>query len=153
MLEFIESADEVIALRVSHKITGADLDRIMDRLDERMAKHGTVHVFVETHKIDGIELSGLASYMARATPLFAQLNRFGRVAVVADQAWVRVGTRIESAVLPLIQGLSCRLLAKSINRIKGLASRCKPAAAVWPSIRKPHHVDTFMRIQPGRGRA
>jgi hypothetical protein len=40
--------------------------------------------------------------MARAMPLFGRLNRFGRVAVVADQAWVRVGTRVESAVLPHI---------------------------------------------------
>jgi hypothetical protein len=102
MLEFIEGADDLIALRVSHKITGTDLDAIMDRLDERMAKHATVHVFVETHEIDGIELSGLRSYMARALPLFGQLNRFGRVAVVADQTWVRVGTRVESAILPSI---------------------------------------------------
>lgn len=27
---------------------------------------------------------------------------FGRVAVVADQAWVRIGTRLESALLPSI---------------------------------------------------
>jgi hypothetical protein len=40
--------------------------------------------------------------MTRAMPLFGKLDRFGRVAVVADQAWVRVGTRIESALLPNI---------------------------------------------------
>jgi hypothetical protein len=102
MLELIEGPDDVIALRVSHKITSTDLDAIMDRLDERMAKQATVHVFVETHEIDGIELSGLRSYMTRAIPLFGQLNRFGRVAVVADQTWVRVGTRVESAILPSI---------------------------------------------------
>ena len=35
-------------------------------------------------------------------PLFGKLTRFGRVAVVADQTWVRIGTRVESAVLPFI---------------------------------------------------
>jgi hypothetical protein len=102
MFDLIDSQDDVIALRVSDKITGADLDAIMDRLDKVMAKHDKVHVFVETHSINGIEVSSLPSYMARAMPLFGKLDRFGRVAVVADQAWVRVGTRLESAVLPNI---------------------------------------------------
>lgn len=102
MIELIDSADDVIALRVTGKITGNDLDAIMDRLDEVMAAHEKVHVFVETHSIDGIELSGLPGYMKRAMPLFGKLSRFGRVAVVADQAWVRVGTRLESALLPFI---------------------------------------------------
>jgi hypothetical protein len=67
-----------------------------------MATHDKVHIFVETKGIDGIEVSGLPGYVARALPLFGKLGRFGRVAVVADQAWVRCGTRIESAILPFI---------------------------------------------------
>ena len=100
MFKLIDSVGEVIAVQVSGKITGADLDAIMDRLDEVMSKHETVHVFVETNLITGIEVSSLPSYMSRAMPLFGKLDRFGRVAVVADQAWVRVGTRLESALLP-----------------------------------------------------
>ena len=99
----IDAPDDVIALRVSGKITGTDLDAIMDRLDAVMAAHDKVNVFVETHGIDGIELSGLPSYLQRAMPLFGKLDRFGRVAVVADQAWVRAGTRLESALLPKIR--------------------------------------------------
>ena len=103
MHEFIDSSDDVIALQVSQKITGNDLQMIMDRLDDVMARHDKVHVFVETQSIDGIEVSSLPSYMARAMPLFGKLSCFGRVAVVADQAWVRVGTRLESALLPNIR--------------------------------------------------
>lgn len=103
MLEFIDSNDDVLAVRVSHKVTGSDLDSIMDRLDRLFAEHDKVNVFVETRAIDGIELSGLPSYTARALPLLGKLNRFGRVAVVADQAWVRAGTRLESAMLPFVR--------------------------------------------------
>ena len=103
MHEFISSADDVIALKVSGKITGGDLDAIMDRLDSVMENHEKVHVFVETQAIHGIEISALPSYAARAMPLFGQLGRFGRVAVVADQAWVRFGTQIESMILPGIE--------------------------------------------------
>ena len=102
MIEMIASVDDVIALRVSDTITGSNLEAIMDRLDAVMGAHDKVHVFVETHAIDGIQLDGLLSYMKRAMPLFGKLDRFGRVAVVADQAWVRIGTRLESALLPFI---------------------------------------------------
>ena len=102
MFELLESPDDVLAVRISHKITGKALDAIMDRLDRLLARHETVHVFVETESIDGIELSSLPGYVARALPLFGKLRRFGRVAVVADQAWVRLGTQIESAMLPFI---------------------------------------------------
>jgi len=102
MLELLDTPDDVLAVKIAHKITGEDLDAVMDRLDAAMGRHDKVHVFVETQQIDGIELSGLPSYMSRALPLFGKLNRFGRVAVVADQAWIRAGTRMESALLPNI---------------------------------------------------
>ena len=103
MLEQLDRVDDVLAIRISHKITGADLDAVMDRLDALMASRDKVHVFVETQGIDGIELSSLPGYIARALPLFGKLDRFGRVAVVADQAWIRAGTRLESAMLPNIK--------------------------------------------------
>jgi len=103
MLEQLDSVDNVLAIRISRKITGADLDAIMDRLDALMASRDQVHLFVETQGIDGIELSSLPGYIARALPLFSKLDRFGRVAVVADQAWIRAGTRLESAMLPNIK--------------------------------------------------
>lgn len=102
MLELMDAGDDVIAVKVAGKITGADLDAIMARLEDVMRRREKVHVFVETSSIDGIEISALPSYTARAMPLFTKLNRFGRVAVVADQAWIRMATRIESAILPLI---------------------------------------------------
>jgi hypothetical protein len=102
MLEMIASPDDVIALKVSGSIKGDELDTIMDRLDSVMTSHDKVHVFVETRGIAGLELASLPHYFSRAMPLFGKLNRFGRVAVVADQAWIRLGTRLESAVLPMI---------------------------------------------------
>ena len=102
MLEFIESPDDAIALKISGAINGKDLDSIMDRLDAFMERHDKVHIFVETQGISSLELASLPHYFSRAMPLFGKLNRFGRVAVVSDQAWIRVGTRIESALLPFI---------------------------------------------------
>jgi hypothetical protein len=108
MLAFIDSRDDAIAVRLSGKITGDDLERVMDRIDRLMAGTGTVHVFVETVGIEAIEIGGLPSYFARAMPLIGKLSRFGRVAVVADQPWVRFATRLESALLPGISYIYAR---------------------------------------------
>jgi hypothetical protein len=106
MLELIETRDDVLAVTISGQITGDDLATTMERLEEAFARHDKVHVFVETRSLAGIELSDLAAHVARAMPMFGKLQRFGRVAVVADQAWVRGATRVESVVLP---GISYRV--------------------------------------------
>ncbi|NLA68660.1 MAG: STAS/SEC14 domain-containing protein [Gammaproteobacteria bacterium] len=102
MLEFIQSPDDVVAVSIAERVTGEDLAAAMDRLDACLAAHDPVHVFVETRALEAIEVSGLGAHIARAMPLFGKLRSFGRVAVVADQAWVRAGTRIESALLPFV---------------------------------------------------
>jgi len=110
MHEFIETPDDVLAVTVSGRITGEDLDAMIERLEQAFDGHKKVHVFVETRSLDAIELRGLASYLPRALPMFAKLHRFGRVAVVADQTWVQVAARVESAVLP---GISYRTFEPS----------------------------------------
>ncbi|MGJ4801862.1 STAS/SEC14 domain-containing protein [Luteimonas sp. SDU82] len=102
MHEFIPTADDVIALSISHEVASADLEAMLDRLEARLERHGQVHVFVETRSIDGIALSGLGAHTARAMPLLGKLAKFGRIAVVADQSWIRAATRLESAMLPLV---------------------------------------------------
>jgi stage II sporulation SpoAA-like protein len=102
MHELIESPDDVIAVKLSQSIDGNDLEAIMDRVDDIMSRNEKIHVFVETQAIQGLQLSALPHHMSRAMPMFGKLGRFGRVAVVADQAWMRLATRMESAVLPFV---------------------------------------------------
>ncbi|HEU4651404.1 MAG TPA: STAS/SEC14 domain-containing protein [Croceibacterium sp.] len=128
MMTFIDSTGDILAVEVSGKITGADLDAVMDKLDEAMAAHDKVHVFVETRAIGGLELASLPGYFARALPLLGKLDRFGRVAVVADQAWIRAGTRLESAMLP---NLSYRVYMpgerdEALAWVKGAAAQVPP---------------------------
>jgi hypothetical protein len=102
MLEFIKSPDDVLAVKLTNTITGKDLDAIVDRIEDMFVKPGKIHFYVETKGIESLELSALPHHFSRSFPLFSKMDRFGRVAVVADQAWVRVLTRFESAVLPFV---------------------------------------------------
>ena len=93
MIRLLDSPDDVIALEVSNKISGADLDAVMDRLDAVMASHAKVHVFMETREIDGIEVTcmdvAMPVVMARASDFgltglesAAELDRDGHHPVV-----------------------------------------------------------------------
>ena len=102
MHEFIRSPDDTLAVKLTGTITGEDLEAVMDRTDAIMAKHDKINVYCETQAIEGLQISAMPHHMTRAFPLFGKLDRFGRVAVVADQAWMRAATRLESAMLPNI---------------------------------------------------
>ena len=102
MLEFIKAPEDVVAVKITGTITGKDLDAVTDRVKELIAKPGKIHIYIETRGIEGIELAALPHHLNRTFPLFNKMDRFGRVAVVADQAWVRVLTRFESAALPYV---------------------------------------------------
>ena len=102
MHKFIKSPDDVLAVTYSGSITGNDLDAALDRLEAMLAKPGKVHFFIEMKKLEGLELAAMPHHWSRSLPLFGKLDRFGRVAVVADQGWMRVLTRLESAMLPNI---------------------------------------------------
>jgi hypothetical protein len=106
MHEFIETRSDVLALTMSGRITTADLDAVMDRLEKAWDDHERVHVFVETRALDSIAFDALTTYVPRALPMFGKLDRFGRVAIVADQALIRGASRVESALLP---GVSYRV--------------------------------------------
>jgi hypothetical protein len=102
MHHFLDGPADVLAVELSGTITEEDLDAIMDRADDILAHHSQMHVFVQTERIGGIQLSGLAHHLGRSVPMLGHLHRFGRVGVVADQLWMRVATRIESALLPYV---------------------------------------------------
>lgn len=99
MHEFIKSPDDVLAMTYKGTITGEDLDAALDRLESMLAKPGKIHFFIEMRGVQ-LEFSAMPHHFSRSFPLFSKLDRFGRVAVVADQTWIRVLTRLESAMLP-----------------------------------------------------
>jgi hypothetical protein len=100
MLETLPSASDVIAIRLSGKLGRKELDPIVDRLEAALAEHDKTHVYAEVTDFGGIEIADLLHYLGRALPFFRKLDRFGRVAVVSDQAWLRAAAKVESALLP-----------------------------------------------------
>jgi len=102
MIEFIKSADDVIALKITGKLMREELEKATALLEESLAAREKTHVYVEIENYHGFDLGILPDYLPHAFAMMKQLDRFGRVAVVSEQRWIRWATRLESALLPHI---------------------------------------------------
>lgn len=103
MLEFLPSSPDVIALRVGGRLAAGELDEVVARVERSLEERETTHLFVEVDAFSGLELGASPAYLPRAAAMLGKLRRFGRVAIVAGQGWVRWASRIESALLPGIR--------------------------------------------------
>lgn len=102
MIQLIPTAEDVIAFKISGRLSRDELTRIADLVEPSLEAHEKTHVFVEVEDFTGFELSALDEYLPRAFHMLSKLERFGRVAVVSDLRWVRWATKFESALLPHI---------------------------------------------------
>jgi hypothetical protein len=100
MYEILPSREDVIALRCSGRLDRAELEAMTDLIEQALEARETTHVYAELIDISGFDTDGIGDLMKRAGRMMGKLRRFGRIAVVADQAWVRWAARFESAVLP-----------------------------------------------------
>ena len=103
MLEYLKSADDVLAFRIGGKPGAAELDDVVQRVERALQANAKTHMYMEVIEFGGFDLGSYLRHLPRSIAMLGQLDRFGRIAVVADQGWIRVWTRIESALLPGIR--------------------------------------------------
>ena len=100
MMEYLPSREDVIAIRCGGRLERGELDTYMDRLEASLAARPKTHFFVEVVDFDGLDMTGLGDALKRSGTYFRNLDRIGRVGIVADQSWIRWAAQIESALLP-----------------------------------------------------
>ncbi len=102
MLEILPGADDVIAIKLSGRLTKDDIGRCYDLLEAALDRNIKTHLFVEMDERWSWDGNGLFQDIQRGIKLIGRLEKMGRVAVVSDQTWVRWAAKIESALLPHI---------------------------------------------------
>lgn len=107
MLEYLPTPEDVIAVRIAGKVSREELESMIDRMLRSLDEGERTHVFVEVTQLAGLELEGMGEHLRRSLPVMGRLRKFGRIAVVADQTWLRWASRIESAVLPFVSYEVC----------------------------------------------
>ena len=102
MIDYIQTAGDVIALKICGRLERDELEQITSRVETSLAARPKTHLYVEIEDYRGFDPAALLDYLPHAFAMLKQLDRFGRVAIVSDHSWIRWAARLESALLPHI---------------------------------------------------
>jgi hypothetical protein len=102
MLNIIEDSGDFIALEMEGKLRSEEIGQVVDLMEKATDANEKTHLFAEVRNFSGVEMAGVADHLKNSMPLFKKLDRFGRIAIVSDQTWVRAIAKVESLVLPNI---------------------------------------------------
>ena len=86
-----EPGTPVVEIEVEGKVTDADLKATMQRLQEDLERHGKTRILEVIGNFGGIEAQAIWTDLRLGLPL---MKKVGRVAVVADQAWIRAASHL-----------------------------------------------------------
>lgn len=100
MLNFLASKENVIAAEVGGRLSRAEMEELLDRVEAAVETNDETHLFCAIADYDGFETGGFAQMMSRGWKLVGKREKLGRIAIVTDTGWLRWATRIESALIP-----------------------------------------------------
>lgn len=104
MLELLPSpGPDVVAFRVSGKVTAEDVETAWASLDAALDEAETIGLYAEIVGLGGVTLDGLVKDLAMGLKQIGQLRRFARYAVVSDAGWLRAVADVEGKLLPGIE--------------------------------------------------
>lgn len=100
MMEILETEPGVIAAKFSGRLRREEIEEITTLVERSLEEHERTHIYVEIHDNFSVDLAAIAANAPRGAAMLTKLDRFGRIAVVTEERWVRWATKIESAILP-----------------------------------------------------
>jgi len=100
MLIITPLTDRALEIIAEGNFSGADVAPAFNRLAAILDDTPRLDLFVDVRGSPSIALSVFGEEMKHIPLIFRLIRQLDRVAIVADAAWVRTASRIESAVIP-----------------------------------------------------
>lgn len=100
MIDYLEAGPDVFAVRCEGKLEQDEILTCLARLENALDARDQTHVFAEVVAFGGIGLDAIATSFSWTGDWLRRLGKFGRIAIVADQSWIRWIAKLESALLP-----------------------------------------------------
>lgn len=122
MLEYLDYGPDLFAVRCGGRIERAELDACLERLKAALDGSDKTHIYAEVIGFGGLSADALAAGVQWLPGWLRRLDRIGRVAIVADQNWVRWAAKVESALLPKVryETFETREKDRALDWVKGL---------------------------------
>lgn len=100
MLEIVKTTANRIDIKLSGKITSAEMAIALDDLIEASEFIENGKMFYVIEDLHFPELGALAVEFSRLPKLIGLISKFDKCAVLADASWLRTIAEIESALIP-----------------------------------------------------
>jgi hypothetical protein len=100
MMDYLDSKPDVFAVRCGGRLEQAEVEECLTRLRSALDANAKTHIYAEIVDLGGMSAESLVAGFKWASEWLGKLDRFGRVAIVADQTWIRWAAKAESALLP-----------------------------------------------------
>jgi hypothetical protein len=106
MISILDLGLDVIAYRVDGKVHSADIERVFQELDVRLASGKPFRVYAEVVSIPGITLPALLKDLKLAAKRLDTIGRLERAALVTDNQWIRMAVPFDDKT---IRGVHARV--------------------------------------------
>lgn len=93
--------DRILGMRIGGKVSAADLEPVLARLDVLLAGQEPLRAYVEVADVEGVSTDALIRDVQYGLAHFKSLlTRFEKVAVVTDKGWVKRLSQLENLLMP-----------------------------------------------------
>lgn len=100
MIDISKLAPNVHQVQITGKLQSSDMQQVIELAETVTSSTEKANIVLTVDSIEGFEWSVVGKEVAHLPALFRMLLQLDRIAVVADQVWIRTAARIESALLP-----------------------------------------------------
>lgn len=137
MFEQLSAPNHVMALRFSGKLTGQDIKDYKPVLEDKLAKHEQLGVYIDFIGLSDINADALIEGTKADLEFFSHISQFSRCAFVSDKEWPQAMIGFMNPMLPTLE-------------MKVFKPDQRDAAMQWVAERpKSHKADTSaMRLIP-----
>lgn len=87
-------------IEFSGKLDGDDMKAVLDELVEKSGSMKNGSMLYRIGEFDWPTLGAIGVEFSRLPELFRMIRRFDKVAVIAEQGWVRTASKMEGALIP-----------------------------------------------------
>jgi hypothetical protein len=103
MIELLDAPDHVLALRLSGRLSGADMDQLKDRIEAKLAQHERIGIVADLTPLDGVTLEALAKDIRYNIAKLGEWKRFPREAVITQSPWMRAAMKAIDPLAPQVE--------------------------------------------------
>jgi stage II sporulation SpoAA-like protein len=103
MIEILNTPDHVVAVRLSGRLSGAEMDQLTAAVEARLARHPRIGVVADLTPLTGLTLEALAKDIRYNLSRLGDWKRFPREAVITESAWVQAAVSALDPVLPHVE--------------------------------------------------